>query len=195
MATHNAIAAVSQTLLNILRESHPPVEFGSPAYSLIQPENFESVEVPAFTVMLWRVSVSAARRNQPPRRLPDGRTLRPPLPLDLHYLLTPWAAAVETQQRMLGWAMRVLEDMAVVPAAVLNYNVAETGTFGPNEAVELVCDPLAIADLFGLWDKLKPRLHASMTYLVRGVLIDSPMFETEAPPVQVREFAMHEVTS
>jgi hypothetical protein len=195
MATHNAIAAVSQTLLNILRESHPPVDFGSPGYSLIQPENLEGVEVPAFTLMLWRVSVSAVRRNQPPRRLPDGRTLRPPLPLDLHYLLTPWATAADTQQRMLGWAMRVFEDMALLPAAVLNYSVEDTDTFGTSEAVELVCDPLALADLFGLWDKLKPRLHTSMTYLVRGVLIDSPLLEADAPPVQLREFEMSEVTT
>jgi hypothetical protein len=190
MATYNGISAISQSLLNVLREASPPAEFGSPSYDLVQPDGLDGATIPSFTLLLWRVSVSGARRNQPPRRFPDGRTFRPSLPLDLHYLLTPWASSADTQQRMLGWAMRVYEDMTVLPAAVLNYNLHEPDTFAPNEAVELFCDPLALVDLFSLWDKLKPKLQTSMTYQVRGVMIDSQVAVPDAAPVQVREFQM-----
>jgi hypothetical protein len=52
--------------------------------------------------------------------------------------------------------------------------------------VELVCDPLAIADLLGLWDKFKPRLPASMTYVARGILLDSEIEMPVGAPVQTR---------
>jgi hypothetical protein len=193
MASANAIAAVSQALLNVLREAVPPAEFGSPSFDLIHMDNTDNVSRPSFTLLLWRISVSATRRNLGPRRADDGRVFRPSLPLDLHYLVTPWADDAATQQRMLGWAMRVFEDNAVLPATVLNYNLQEADTFAPNEAVEIFCDPLALADLFSLWDRLKPKLQTSMTYQVRNVLIDSRSSMSDGVPVQLREFRMSEV--
>jgi hypothetical protein len=190
MATFNAIAAVSNAILNVLKTSQPPAELGaSLTYPLYSAKNFEGDGLPAgFSLFLWRVTLSSTQRNLPPRRLPDGRVMRPSLPLDLHYLLTPWAGDIETQQRMLGWAMRVLEDVTTLPAAMLNYHLAETDTFSSDESVELVADPMAMTDLFNLWDKLKHNMQTSMTYLVRNVLIDSQQQLQEYPLVQGREF-------
>lgn len=188
MATHNAISAVSQALLTLLRSADPPSEFGTLAYEHYHASNFDDPISTGFSLYLWRVSVSATRRNLPPRRLPDGRVYRPSLPLDLHYLLTPWASDAETQQRMLGWAMRVIEDAAVLPAGALNYGLSETDTFAPSEAVEIICDPLALGDQFNLWDKLKPKIQTSMTYQARGILIDSTQTVPEYDLVQTRRF-------
>lgn len=190
MASFNAIAAVSSGILNALRTGQPPSELGtSLEYQLYDAKNFETGGITSgFSLFLWRVSVSAARRNLAPRRLPDGRVFRPSMPLDLHYLLTPWAGDIETQQRMLGWAMRVLEDLTTLSPAMLNYHLAEIDTFTANETVELVADPLAMTDLFNLWDKLKHNMQTSMTYQVRNVLIDSQQLLPEYPLVQSREF-------
>jgi hypothetical protein len=188
MATHNAISAVSQAILNLLRSAEPPSEFGSLDYEHYQSDDFADPIETGFSLYLWRVTVSQARRNLPPRRLPDGRVYRPSLPLDLHYLLTPWAANAETQQRMLGWAMRAIEDAAVFPAGALNYGLSETDTFAPSEAVEIICDPLALTDQFNLWDKLKTKLQTSMTYQARGILLDSQQTVPEYGLVQTRTF-------
>ena len=114
--------------------------------------------------------------------------MKPSLPLDLHYLLTPWGAIPETQQRLLAWALRQMEDTPVLVPAQLNRYLRAPDVFREDEAVEIVADPLSLADFVSVWDKLKPQFQASMTYVARMVLIDSDQSLTEGPPVRTREF-------
>lgn len=188
MASYNAISVVSQAILDLLRYADTPSEFNTLEYHLYDANDFLTPIPRGFSLYLWRVSISQSRRNLPPRRLPDGRVFRPSLPLDLHYLLTPWADDPGTQQRMLGWAMRVIEDVTVFPASVLNFGPSEINTFAAQEAVELICDPLALNDHFNLWDKLKTKMQTSMTYQARNILIDSQRTVTEGDLVQTRIF-------
>jgi len=87
---------------------------------------------------------------------------------------------------LLGWAMRALEDLSVLPAHLLNHYAADDGAFAADEAVELVCDPLALADWLTLWDKLKPNFAAGVTYTARTVLLDSDVTVHEGVPVALR---------
>jgi hypothetical protein len=137
-----------------------------------------------FSLMLYRVGINANLRNLPPRRDENGRRVRPSLPLDLHYLLTPWAIKADTQQQMLGWAMRFLEDRPVLPAGIVNSYVA--GAFRDEEAIEFVCDPLPVTDFFNLWEKLKPGMQTSVTYVARMVLLDSLLEMGDYREVQTR---------
>jgi hypothetical protein len=190
MATFNAVAAVSRALLGLIEEHCPPGLLLNPEYKLYHAPDFERPMGEGFSLFLYRVSINASMRNLPPRRTPDGRRYRPSLPLDLHYLLTPWAADPERQQRMLGWSMRFLEDLGTLPAGLLNHYVQETDTFRAEEAVEVVCDPLALPDYLNLWDKLKPKMHLSVTYALRMVMLDSTIESPGYGLVQTREFGM-----
>lgn len=195
MASYLAIAAVARTILRLLEQQCPRGEFtGTPSFALYQSHDFAAAPITeGFSLMLYRVSVNGAR-NQPPRRLPDGTKLRPALPLDLHFLLTPWAAEAERQLRLLGWAMRFLEDNAVLAANELNHslNQRQRAVFQPDEMVELSCDPPAVADYLGLWDKYKARWQTSVTYVARLVRLDSELPLAEAPLVQVRDLRVGE---
>lgn len=186
MASTSAIAAVNTAILQLLKSRETETSFGSLACESYDISEFDNEIQNGFSLCLWRVTINGSRRALPPRRLPDGRAFRPSLPIDLHYVLTPWGADTDTKLRMLGWAMRVLEDTPVLPAGILNHNQPDPNTFSASEVVELICDPLSVTDLFNLWDKLKNKLHVSMTYLVRGVNLDSQQDMPEHPQVQTR---------
>lgn len=187
MATYNAIAAVSRALLGLIEDHCPRALLINPEFKLYHAADFEHPMAEGFSLYLYRVSINTARRNFPPRREADGRhRYRPSIPVDLHYLLTAWAADPERQQRMLGWSMRFLEDLGTLPAGLLNHKVDEPNTFRSDEAVDIVCDPLALQDYLTLWDKLKPKMQTSLTYVVRMVLIDSTIASPEFEPVQTR---------
>lgn len=188
MANHRAIAATSTALAGLIRDRYPRSEFGSGLeVSLYQTRDFESPMQDGFSVYLYRVAINGAMRNMTQRRSPDGRRFRPSLPLDLQYMITPWAPDVERQHRMLGWVMRMMEDTGALSAGHLNHYLPETDTFSPNEGIELICDPLSLHDYLTLWDRLRPRLPASATYTLRMVPIDSDVPIGEAPPVQTRQ--------
>jgi hypothetical protein len=191
MASPLAIAAVARTILRLLEQQSPRAEFtGTPDFRLYQSHDFGAATITeGFSLMLYRVTVNSAR-NQPWQRMPDGSRRRPPLPLDLHFLLTPWAAEAERQLRLLGWAMRCLEDNAVLGAHDLNHSLTQRDApvFAPDETVELHCEPPAIADYLGLWDKYKARWQTSVTYVARMVRLESQISVAEGALVQVREF-------
>ncbi|HEY1137840.1 MAG TPA: DUF4255 domain-containing protein [Xanthomonadaceae bacterium] len=189
MANHRAIAATSTALAGLLRDRYPRDEFGQGLdVSLYQTRDFESPMQDGFSIYLYRVAINGAVRNLTLRRSPDGRRFRPSLPLDLHYMITPWAQDVERQHRMLGWVMRLMEDTCVLSAGHLNHYMPETDTFAPHEGIELVCDPLSLNDYLTLWDRLRPRLPASATYTLRMVLIDSDQHVDDGAAVQTRRF-------
>src|SRR5690349_15219770 len=116
MATYRAIAAISQAVLGMLEEACPRDEFAEAGFRLVQPSDFQIDTPPlaeGISLFLYRVTVNGSLRNLPPRLAPDGRRYRPALPLDLHYLITAWGRSVEKQQRLLGWALRTLEDTSI----------------------------------------------------------------------------------
>jgi len=196
MANYRAIATTSTALLGLLRDRYPRDEFGSSLdVQLYQSRYFEGPMRDGFSVFLYRVSINGTVRNMTLRRAPDGHRFRPSLPLDLHYLITPWAEDGERQHRMLGWVMRFMEDVGVLTAGHLNHYVAETDTFAPHEGLEIICDPLALADYLTLWDRLRPRLPTSATYALRMVLIDSDVRVDDGSLVQTRRFDMNKVVA
>lgn len=194
MANHRAIAAASTALAGLIRDHYPRDEFGSGLeVRLYQMRDFESPMQDGFSVCLYRVAVNGSVRNLTLRRSADGRRFRPSLPLDLQYMITPWAQDAEMQQRMLGWVMRMLEDTGTLSAGHLNHYISETDTFAQHEALDLICDPLSLSDYLTLWDRLQPRLPASATYTLRMAFIDSDVQVDEGAPVQSRRFDMREV--
>ena len=185
MANYQAVSAVSSALIGLLKEHAPLNEFGKLDFAVFHVSDYDQPKIKdGFSICLYRVAISGSNPNLQPRRTANNRQYRPSLPLDLYYLLTPWSGDPIKQHLMLAWAMRFLEDMSVIQTGILN-NYAPN-TFGTTENIEFVRDPLPINDFFNLWDKLKPKMQTSMTYVARMVLIDSQVEHAGAVPVQTR---------
>jgi hypothetical protein len=193
MATYHAIAATGQAILGVLADACPRDEFGGAAFELYQPSDLKDPMDDGVSLYLYRIAVNAARRNMPPRSAPDGRRLRPPLPLDLYFLLTAWARTAARQQRLLGWAMRTIEDTPVLGSGVLNHYGPEPDTFLAHEAVELICEPVSLQDQVNIWEPFQANHQLSVTYVARMVAIDSRLELPDAAPVQTRVFEHAEV--
>lgn len=196
MATFRAIAVTGNTIRNLLAEACPPETFPGAQFELFQTANLVS---PPFTdlgvsVYLYRVAYNQARRNLPPRKQLNGQRFRPSLPLDLHFLITAWARKPEQQWSLLAWAMRTLENAAVLPAGLLNQNAGSDlhGTpwhvFKEDESVELVGETLSLQDTVSVWEIAKHNQQPSVSIVARSVLIDSDLEMPTGAPVQIRAF-------
>jgi hypothetical protein len=199
MARDAAIAAVGQALRATLEEARP-ARFGTVGVHLLMPRHFDNGysfgnQTPneGIGLLLYRVSAATAQRAMPQRVATDGTRLRPSLPLDLHYLLACWAPNAERQQLLLGWAMTLLADVAVLPASLLNPHAASADTFAAHEGVEITGDPLPLQDWLALWDKLKPHFAVGTTYVARGVMLESQRALDGAERVVTRRFQAGEV--
>ncbi len=190
MATYPAIAATGLAVVGLLKDASADTEFADLRIDLLQTSDFQSgTPMPeGLSLYTYRVAVNASRRNMPPSVGPDGRRYRAPLPLDLFFLLSPWAKTAVRQLRILGWAMRELQNVPILPAGLLNHYGPEHDTFRPSEAVELFCESPSLQDMSYILEPIKSAQPLSMTYVARMVLIESSVPIIEGEPVQTREF-------
>jgi hypothetical protein len=139
------------------------------------------------SLFLYRILPNGIRRTPPGRIGADGRRMPTMLPIEVHFLLTMWAGQPSLQHVLAGWTMRVMEGLALMPAALLN--AAVPGTFAPDETVEIALSDLRTEDLLRLYEVLSPSVYQlSVPYVARIIQIEArgPSLERAGPPVQER---------
>ena len=193
MGTFQAIAATGQAMLGLLSDAVPRDQFPNAQFELYQMSNFQQPMEEGISLFLYRIAANTSRRNLPPTTGPDGRRFRPPIPVDLYYIATAWAPTAVRQQRLLGWAIRMFEDVPVLPTGLLNNYGPEPEIFKQGETVEIILDSLTLQDLNNFWGVSKSSLQLSVGYIARMLFIQSSMAITEYAEVQTREFGMGKV--
>lgn len=191
MATYNAVAAAGLAIRSLLTDAAPSSPFPEARFELYQASDFRKPQDGiGVSVFLYRVGVNHTRRNIPPRLTPDGKRTRPALPLDLFFMLTPWAPNADISYRLLGWAMRVMDDTPILPAAFVNAVDSGSNTLRADETLELVFDPLSLVDLNCLYEVMDPKIQPIATYVIRRVDLESTIEVAEGGPVQTRVFGV-----
>jgi hypothetical protein len=184
MAKASAIAAVGLAVVDLLERARPTTTW---TIGLYQADDFKTRKIKTgASVYLYRV-VPSSQRVPAPRPEEGGARRKPPLPLDLHYLLTPWAEAADTQHVILGWMLRAVADTPVLSSGFLNDRIQDS-VFSPEEDVTLTPEPLSIQDTTNVWEVGKPAVQISATYVARLIRIDSLLEEKVGRPVQGRDF-------
>lgn len=194
MASYLAIAAISKTLEKLLKDASGNSEFNPLTIQLYQSMNFRKQSKVDISIFLYRIAVNGSQRRMPSRLDKDGKRYRSPIPVDLYYLITPWADDPEKQQRLLGWCLRTLDDTVILPSGILNDSLNQN-VFRDEESVELICEPLPLQDMINIWENLKPNMPTSITYVARMVSIESTVEIVEYAPVQTRELDFNKVTN
>lgn len=196
MATYRGIGAVGQTIVGLLKDASADTEFNGFRFEVFQSTDFSGPNPiqEGVSLYLFRVAVNTSRRNMPPGVGPDGQRYRPPIPVDLYFLLTPWAKSAAKQHRLLGWAIREMHNVTVLPAALLNYYAPERDTFRATDTVEVIFETMTPQELQNILDPVKMTQPLSVCYVARTVMLESTLPQDEAAPVQTRVFNYGEVT-
>src|SRR5262249_45588307 len=136
---------------------------------------------PQISIFLYQLAVNAPMRNGPRRVLPDGRTTRPLLPLELHYLITPWATDPRDEARIVGRVLQNLYDHAEVGPAAL-----QGASWSDDDSVQLVLETLSLEEHFRIWDTTDLSYRLSLTYMARVIGIEPTLALAQPPVVEAR---------
>jgi len=197
VATWQLIEHASLTLKRLL-EQHVLSVLGSASVTvqLATPESFKalsSAQQPTITLFLYRCVENPELRNAPRRRLPDGRTVRQPLVLELCFQVTPWGvraaasggsdpAATQEEHRLLGLIMQCFYDHAEVGRAEL-FDDPTTPVWQPTDTMQIVMESLPVEDQYRIWDAGEQPYRLSVTYRVRVLGLDPSLFQSNVPVV------------
>jgi Pvc16 N-terminal domain len=187
MATYRAVGAACEAVVRLLQQSWRREMFNDTdlQFEVYRTGDFATPMEAGVTLFLYRVTMNTVQRTPPAKPGPRGLQRRPQLPLDLHFLLTPWAKDASLEQIILGWMMRTIEDISILPAGLLNTMIA--GVYDADETVEIVAGQMSNEEMFRIWDVLPNDYQISVPYIARIVRIDSELALLEAGPVITRE--------
>jgi hypothetical protein len=168
--TYQVIGDVSHTLQTILNTAMQAVE---PTW---RAELHDLAPVPSplqarQTIFLYDIAEDASARNRPLERrpgLPSHTHKKPPIALVLRYMLTAWAGDRISEHRMMGRAIQVLYDHAILSGPQLDGVLA-----GSNEALKLTLAPISLDERAQVWQAINATYHLSVNYEVRVVHIEA----------------------
>jgi hypothetical protein len=192
MATFRGISAIGTAILSQLDDAwaRDPFDATALSTSLIRADDLAKRPTEfGITLYVFRVSVNGTQRTSPPAVA--GR--RRPLPVEVEFILTPWAKSAQRELELLGWCMRVLDDEPLLSAAALN--AAVPGVFASTEVVEIVPSHLSGDEYFRLWDALPWGFQLSIAFAARLVRLESERRLTEAGPVLERDLELGDLVA
>ena len=191
-----ALHATSATLLDFLQTSiDDDPFFGQPP----SPWNLRGMHVRLRTpaemagdtgeegVSLWlyRVVRDEERLNDPARRISPTQLRPPPLPIRLHYLVTPITSRdnegdPDTEQYVLGKILQLLHSRPIFRGADLRGQFAGTAA-----QLYVRLETLSLEEISLVWEGLNESYQLSVSYEVSFVDIDAALEPQSVTPVLV----------
>lgn len=158
---------------------------GTMVVSLNSPQEMVDNHLEGLSIWLYRVIRDSERLNDPPERLTPRQFQQPPLPMCLHYLVTPRIPvrpnSPETEQAVLGKALQVFYDHPILQGADLQDDL-----IGTTAQLHIRLEPMSLEEIARVWDALDASYQLSVSYEVSIVNIRSQVVETRTPVESVR---------
>lgn len=190
MSSYEALGGVSRSLRSLLQDRMEiptlPSGFTQVPVTIGTPVEDDDTSVPRINLFLYRVTENRFYKNQEIPGHGHGASYgRPPLSLDLHYLVTPYGTTKESDaqfsdetlaQWILGSAMRVFHDHSIITEDLENaggVSILDPSLLGEFERVKLCLEPLTLEDVTKVWTALTLPFRLSAAYSVSVVQIES----------------------
>jgi hypothetical protein len=142
------------------------------------------------SLWLYRVTRNEHLLNHPPPRPAPNQVARHPIPIDLHYLITPLLNDPLDEQEMLGLVLQSFNDHPILRGPDLQGDLQ-----GSDEELRISLETLSLEDHSRIWSALQEPFQASLTYLVQVVCIDSLLEPRQVAPVLTRESTTSQILS
>jgi hypothetical protein len=187
LANFASFSAVGLSLERFLSASFladAPVSGSTTSARLVRTEDFDPKNVgllpkPFLSVYAYRVDFNkATRAGWSAVGHLDGRGH---LPVDLHFLLTPWASDADSELRIIGRAMQALDTTPILSGPLL----LPHGGFAPGESVQLVLEDISTEAVMRTFDSLPTDYKLSVPYIARVVRLDARSAAPSPPALAV----------
>lgn len=186
---YTALQATSQTLSKFLEarfKADPLLKTffsgGTMVVSLNTPEEMAEKPAEGLSVWLYRVARDDQRLNDRPERISPSKFRQAPLPLRLHYLMTPVTnkktGDPETEQVIMGKVLQLFHSHGVLRGSDLQ------GDFVGTEAeLTLRLEPMNLEEITRVWEALVGSYQLSVSYEVSVVNISAELEPDVLTPV------------
>jgi uncharacterized protein DUF4255 len=157
---------------------------GGMVVSLATPQEMNEKPAEGLSVWLYRIIRDDQRLNDPPVRISPTELRPPPLPVRLHYLITPvtneQTGDPETEQLILGKVLQLFHSHPVLAGADLQAEFA-----GTEVELRVRLEPLMLEEITRVWEALDGSYQLSVSYEVSAVNIMPELEPEQVSPVTI----------
>ena len=157
---------------------------GGMVVSLATPQEMNEKPAEGLSVWLYRIIRDDQRLNDPPVRISPTELRPPPLPVRLHYLMTPvtneQTGDPETEQLILGKVLQLFHSHPVLAGADLQAEFA-----GTEVELHVRLEPLMLEEITRVWEALDGSYQLSVSYEVSVVNIIPELEPEQVSPVTI----------
>ncbi|HWJ38001.1 MAG TPA: DUF4255 domain-containing protein [Sphingomicrobium sp.] len=177
---NTAIRAASETIQTVLTHAmvaDPNLKSlftggGSAIVSLANPDEMHALGASGISVWLYRIVRDEQLLNAPPERVAPNRFRPTPLPIRLHYLISPvWGVEgvttpIETRHQMIGAILQTFHERPLLSGVLLAGDYS-----GTSVELALRLESPDLESLARIWDSLESAYQLSVSYEVGIVSI------------------------
>jgi hypothetical protein len=184
MSDFQAVRECSLALADRLRvafledaQLNPLFAAGGHVVSLRTPKEMRTDQPRQFGLSAWlyQAQVNESLLNRPPQRTDAFHTRRTPLPINLHYLMTPITNDPATEQLIFGKVLQVLYDQPFVLPTPARPEL--------RDELRVSMERLDLESVTRVWTALEEPYQLSASYVVQVVNIETQLEPVEASPV------------
>jgi hypothetical protein len=215
VSTALAIAATTRVLSAVILRAVQAADLSAllgsaPSVTSKAPDQLETgeTEVAQLSLLLYHVTYNPGWRQVglPSRNGAGAGIDRPPLALDLHYLLIGYGDSEYVPQVLLGLGMQALHEAPVLyrqqianvftppppapPPSVIDAALATADLGEQVEMIKVTPEPLTTEDLSKLWTAFGGKFRPTAGYEATVVLIESKATVQAAAPVLTRNLSV-----
>ncbi|MBU4264366.1 MAG: DUF4255 domain-containing protein [Proteobacteria bacterium] len=184
MANISSIHSVGNSLITFLRNTYPqtlrdahPCDFRVLSSGELADETDFGTTL---SLYLYRVIINEHLRNRPLSHLSNES--RPPLSVDLHFMLSIWTDSAVAEHTICAWVMQQLHHHPIMDRSSLSSD----GGWGADDVVHILPSELSNEDLMRIWDTVAPNYRLSVSYIARVIRIDPEDMSVGQPVVATR---------
>ena len=181
MSDYTAIADVGETLIELLRENMRDL-ISEDSIALLSPGEVEGKDNIRLSLFLYQVNENPYLKNLEMENLGNSKLKAQPLTLELFYMLTSYPSPgiqdrterTGEEHRILGRAMQILHDNAVLTGSVLKGSLSSD-----NLELRVIGASLNMNDMTQIWSTFGEKsFRPSVCYQVTPVKINSSKEKT-----------------
>jgi hypothetical protein len=175
MANYTVIADVGETLIELLRDNMEDL-IARDSIILFSPGEIED-DSTRLSLFMYQVVENDYLKNQEMRQVNSTALQYPPITLDLFYMMTSYPSTsipdrtdrTLEEHRILGRAMRIFYDNAILRGSLLRGSLA-----GTDEELRIVLTTMNMENITQMWNSFEGKPYRpSVFYQVTPVPIDS----------------------
>jgi len=195
MSEYAALREASATLVDHLRTAFiadpqltPLFGAGGHVVTLRTPKEMRSgpPQQVGVSVWLYQVERDESLYNRPLERVDPFRVRLPPLPINLHYLITPITDDPANEQLILGKVLQVLHDVPSIPPDPADVEL--------DDVLRVTLENLNLESITRVWTALDEPYRLCASFLVHVVNIRSGLEAAQVPPVMVKVTEYDQIT-